>query len=76
MDVRIEFPGEADAAVQLYAGMADKMHGRSIPLGGGYVDYTQLVPYGVSAQIVPWNFPLEIAARSLAPALAGANALK
>ncbi len=60
---------------EYYAGMADKMHGRSIPLGGGYVDYTQLVPYGVSAQIVPWNFPLEIAARSLAPALGGANAV-
>ena len=60
---------------EYYAGMADKMHGRSIPLGEGYVDYTQLVPYGVSAQIIPWNFPLELAARSLAPALAGANAV-
>ena len=60
---------------EYYAGMADKMHGRSIPLGDGYLDYTQLVPYGVSAQVVPWNFPLELAARSLAPALAGANAV-
>ncbi len=60
---------------EYYAGMADKMHGRSIPLGDGYVDYTQLAPYGVSAQVVPWNFPLELAARSLAPALAGANAV-
>lgn len=60
---------------EYYAGMADKVHGRSIPLGEGYVDYMQLVPLGVSGQIVPWNFPLEIAARSLAPALAGANAV-
>jgi aldehyde dehydrogenase (NAD+)/betaine-aldehyde dehydrogenase len=60
---------------EYYAGLADKVHGRSIPLGAGYVDYTQLVPLGVSGQIVPWNFPLEIAARSLAPALAGANAV-
>ena len=60
---------------EYYAGMADKVHGRSIPLGAGYTDFTQLVPLGVSGQIVPWNFPLEIAARSLAPALAGANAV-
>ena len=60
---------------EYYAGIADKVHGRSIPLGAGYIDYTQLVPLGVSGQIVPWNFPLEIAARSLAPALAGANAV-
>jgi aldehyde dehydrogenase (NAD+) len=58
-----------------YAGAADKMYGRSIPLGKGYADFTELVPYGVSAQIVPWNFPLEIAARSVAPALAAGNAV-
>ena len=33
------------------------------------------MPFGVSAQIVPWNFPLEIAARSIAPALACGNAV-
>lgn len=69
---------EVECAAQYfeyYAGMADKMHGRSIPLGKGYADFTQLVPYGVSAQIVPWNFPLEIAARSVAPALAAGNAV-
>lgn len=60
---------------EYYAGLADKLHGRYIPLGDGYVDYTQLIPYGVSAQIVPWNFPLEIAARSVAPALAAGNAV-
>jgi aldehyde dehydrogenase (NAD+) len=43
---------------EYYAGIADKVHGRSIPLGAGYTDYTQLVPLGVSGQIVPWNFPL------------------
>jgi aldehyde dehydrogenase (NAD+)/betaine-aldehyde dehydrogenase len=60
---------------EYYGGIADKVHGKSIPLGGGFVDYTQLVPFGVSAQIVPWNFPLEIAARSIAPALACGNAV-
>lgn len=60
---------------EYYGGIADKVFGKSIPLGKGYVDYTQMVPFGVSAQIVPWNFPLEIAARSIAPALACGNAV-
>lgn len=60
---------------EYYGGIADKLHGKSIPLGGGFVDYTQLVPFGVSGQVVPWNFPLEIAARSIAPALACGNAV-
>jgi aldehyde dehydrogenase (NAD+) len=60
---------------EYYGGIADKVFGKSIPLGGGFVDYTQMVPFGVSAQIVPWNFPLEIAARSIAPALACGNAV-
>ena len=69
---------EVECAAQYfeyYGGIADKLFGKSIPLGAGYVDYTQYVPYGVSAQIVPWNFPLEIAARSIAPALACGNAV-
>ncbi|SLN43732.1 aldehyde dehydrogenase family protein [Oceanibacterium hippocampi] len=56
-----------------YGGLADKVEGRMIPLGGNYVDYTIPAPFGVSAQIVPWNFPLQIAARSIACALATAN---
>jgi len=56
-----------------YGGAADKLEGRMIPLGEGYVDYTIPAPYGVSAQIVPWNFPLQIAARSVACALATGN---
>jgi aldehyde dehydrogenase (NAD+) len=56
-----------------YGGAADKLEGRMIPLGAGYVDYTIPAPFGVSAQIVPWNFPLQIAARSVACALATAN---
>lgn len=56
-----------------YGGLADKLEGRMIPLGADYVDYTIPSPYGVSAQIVPWNFPLQIAARSVACALATAN---
>jgi acyl-CoA reductase-like NAD-dependent aldehyde dehydrogenase len=52
------------------AGAADKMEGSTIPLGRNFVDYTSLEPIGVTAHIVPWNFPLGMAARSLAPALA------
>jgi len=56
-----------------YGGAADKLEGRMIPLGEGYVDYTIPSPFGVSAQIVPWNFPLQIAARSVACAIATGN---
>ncbi len=52
------------------AGAADKMQGSTVPLGNEFVDYTLLEPLGVTAHIVPWNFPLGMAARSLAPALA------
>ncbi|MDL0432958.1 aldehyde dehydrogenase family protein [Marinobacter sp. TBZ242] len=60
---------------EYYAGMADKIEGTSIPLGNGYVDFTSYEPMGVSVQIVPWNFPPSICARSLAPALAAGNAV-
>ena len=55
--------------------MADKVEGKSSPLGPDYADYTVLEPYGVSAQIVPWNFPVSLAARSLAPAIATGNSV-
>lgn len=60
---------------EYYAGMADKIEGTSIPLGPDYVDFTSYEPYGVSTQVVPWNFPPSICARSLAPALAAGNAV-
>ncbi|MEM7566312.1 MAG: aldehyde dehydrogenase family protein, partial [Pseudomonadota bacterium] len=66
---------EAALYFDYYAGLADKLEGVSIPLGEGYVDYTIREPYGVSAQIVPWNFPVSIAARGIAPALAAGNAV-
>ncbi len=60
---------------EYYAGLAGKLHGRSIPLGEGFIDYTQLVPLGVTAHIIPWNFPLELAGRDVAPALACGNSV-
>lgn len=65
---------EAAQYFEYYGGVADKIEGKSIPLGPDYVDYTVFEPYGVSAQIVPWNFPVSIAARSLAPSMAAGNA--
>lgn len=58
-----------------YGGLADKIEGRYIPLGKGYVDYTIPEPHGVSAQIIPWNFPIELVGRGVAPALAAGNAV-
>ena len=66
---KLEFDTAVDY-LRYYAGIADKLEGRAIPLGGDYVDYAIQEPIGVSAQIVPWNVPVDIAARSLAPALA------
>ena len=40
-----------------YAGMADKIHGETIPLGPDYLNYTVREPLGVTAHIVPWNMP-------------------
>ncbi len=59
---------------EYYAGAADKLEGRSIPVGPDGVDYTVREPYGVSAQIIPWNFPANIFARGVAPALVAGNA--
>jgi len=60
---------------EYYAGMADKIEGKTIPLGKEYVDFTYYEPVGVSAQIVPWNFPFDVGSRSIAPALAAGNAV-
>ncbi|MEO1139259.1 MAG: aldehyde dehydrogenase family protein [Pseudomonadota bacterium] len=59
---------------EYYGNQAETVEGRSIPLGGGYFDFTHHEPYGVSAQIIPWNFPLEMSARSLSAGLATGNA--
>ena len=58
-----------------YAGAADKLHGNTVEVGGPLVDdsfsaYTLHEPIGVVGQIIPWNFPLLMAAWKLGPALA------
>lgn len=59
--------------LRYYAGLADTIEGKSIPRGAGFTNFTVRSPFGVSAQIVPWNFPLELTARSLACAIATGN---
>jgi len=60
---------------EFYGGCADKILGSTIPLGEGLLDYTVREPLGVSAHIVPWNYPLQIFARGVAAALAAGNAV-
>jgi aldehyde dehydrogenase (NAD+) len=73
-DSQAEFE-EAARYFEYYAGITDKIEGKSIPLGEDYIDFTVYEPQGISVQIVPWNFPVSICARSLAPALAAGNAV-
>ncbi len=58
------------ACYRYYAGWADKLHGKTIPINGPYFCYTRHEPVGVAGQIIPWNFPLLMQAWKLAPALA------
>lgn len=60
---------------EFYGGAADKILGTTIPLGTGLLDYTVREPLGVSAHIVPWNYPLQILGRGVAAALAAGNAV-
>lgn len=55
---------------EYYAGLADKIHGETIPVNGPFLNYTLREPAGVVGQIIPWNFPLLMAAWKLGPALA------
>ncbi|XP_068622791.1 aldehyde dehydrogenase, mitochondrial [Battus philenor] len=59
--------------LRYYAGWADKNHGMVLPTDGNYFAYTRHEPVGVCGQIIPWNFPLLMAAWKLGPALATGN---
>ncbi|WP_224824682.1 aldehyde dehydrogenase family protein [Cognatishimia sp. MH4019] len=72
-EARIEIEGAA-RYFEYYGNQAETVEGRSIPLGKGYFDFTTYEPFGVSAQIIPWNYPIEMTARSLSAALATGNA--
>lgn len=71
-EARIEIEGAA-RYFEYYGNQAETVEGRSIPLGDGYYDFTTYEPFGVTAHIIPWNYPVEMAARSMAAALATGN---
>jgi aldehyde dehydrogenase (NAD+) len=71
--------GRADALalaryMEFYAGAADKVMGETIPYLAGYTVYTLREPHGVTGHIVPWNYPMQIAGRTVGAALAMGNA--
>jgi aldehyde dehydrogenase (NAD+) len=68
----IEIPAAAEC-FEYYGGWSDKVMGETIPVKGNYLTYTLREPIGVVAAIVPWNFPLLLAAWKVAPALACGN---
>jgi len=53
-----------------YAGMVDKICGKTVPISGPHFCYTRREPIGVVGQIIPWNFPLLMQAWKWAPSLA------
>ena len=58
----IEIEGSA-RYFEYYGNQAETVEGRSIPLGENYYDFTTYEPMGISAQIIPWNYPVEMTAR-------------
>jgi aldehyde dehydrogenase (NAD+) len=71
--------GRADAIalaryLEFYAGAADKVMGQTIPYANGTTAFTLREPHGVTAHIVPWNYPMQIIGRSVGAALAMGNA--
>ncbi|MGB2655840.1 MAG: aldehyde dehydrogenase family protein, partial [Candidatus Acidiferrum sp.] len=63
------------ACYRYYAGWADKIQGKTIPINGNYFCYTKHEPVGVVGQIIPWNFPLLMLAWKWGPALACGNTI-
>ena len=61
------------ACYRYFAGWADKIHGKTIPIDGDFLCYTRHEPIGIVGQIIPWNFPMLMMAWKLAPALATGN---
>lgn len=58
---------------EYYGGWADKILGRVIPISEEVLDYIRLEPLGVVGHIIPWNYPLDIFSRGVAPCLAVGN---
>ncbi|MBI4307793.1 MAG: aldehyde dehydrogenase family protein [Chloroflexi bacterium] len=65
----VDIPTVIDC-LEYYAGWADKVYGETIPVRGPFFTSTMREPVGVCGQIIPWNFPLQMAVWKIAPALA------
>lgn len=68
-----EAEGDVATAARLfeyYAGVADTLEGISIPLGPDHMSWTLREPVGITAQVIPWNYPTSTFVRGVAPALA------
>lgn len=65
----------AAATFEYFAGVCDKIQGDTIPVPGERLNYTLREPLGVTLHVAPWNFPFQLACRSVAPALACGNAV-
>ena len=61
--------------LRYYAGWADKIEGKTVPVRGNFLSYTLRQPVGVVGQIIPWNFPLLMMAWKWGPALACGNTI-
>jgi acyl-CoA reductase-like NAD-dependent aldehyde dehydrogenase len=68
-----ELVGAIPIWLDYFASIADKVGGRTIEVPGNKLSFTLLEPLGVTAHIIPWNYPLLILVRSCAPALALGN---
>src|SRR5215472_5869377 len=67
---------DADVAIryfEFYASAVEVLYGETIPVSSDVFIYTLREPFGVTAHIIPWNYPLQIGARTVAPALAAGN---
>ena len=71
-DARGDMQGVVNT-LRYYAGWADKIEGRTVPVRGNFLSYTLRQPVGVVGQIIPWNFPLLMLAWKWGPALACGN---
>jgi aldehyde dehydrogenase (NAD+) len=67
--------GLAISVFRYYAGWADKLQGRTVPVDGDFLVYTLHEPVGVVGQIIPWNFPFLMFSWKVAPALACGNTI-
>lgn len=67
---------DVDVAIrymEFYAGVIESVHGITIPAIPGTLVYTTREPLGVTGHIVPWNYPLQIGCRTIAPSIAMGN---